>query len=67
MLYVPLNATAFVVDLHYYGSPDSTSASLGPKAEAPKERMQDGCLRRRRGRSDKYKQIYMGKNERTPT
>lgn len=35
VLYVPLNAAAFVVDLHYYGSSDGTSAILSPKAEAP--------------------------------
>ena len=35
VLYVPLNAAAFVVDLHYYSSPDGTSAILSPKAEAP--------------------------------
>ena len=35
VLYVPLNAAAFVVDLHYHSSPDGTSAILSPKAEAP--------------------------------
>ena len=35
VLYVPLNAAAFVADLHYHSSPDGTSAILSPKAEAP--------------------------------
>ena len=33
VLYVPLNAAAFVADLHYYA--EGTSAILSPKAEAP--------------------------------
>ena len=33
VLYVPLNAAAFVADLHYYAN--GTSAILSPKAEAP--------------------------------
>ena len=35
VLYVPLNAAAFVADLHYHSSPDGSSAILSPKAEAP--------------------------------
>ena len=35
VLYVPLNAAAFVADLHYHSSPDGTSAIISPKAEAP--------------------------------
>jgi hypothetical protein len=33
VLYVPLNAAAYVADLHYYAN--GTSAILSPKAETP--------------------------------
>ena len=35
VLYVPLNAAAFIAELNYYSNADGTSAILSPKAEAP--------------------------------
>ena len=35
VLYVPLNAAAFIAELNYYSTADGTSAILSPKAEAP--------------------------------
>lgn len=35
VLYIPLNAAAFVGELHYYTTADGTSAILSPKDEAP--------------------------------